>query len=573
MTTYTSAQLLAESQRPIKTEVREEYLRHGSWRDRTMVDDILDRIAEHPKKASIITYREGTAEPQSITYGELGERIDRYASTFIDMGVERDDVVSIQLTNCWEFAALAIAAMRAGAVVNPLVTIFRHRELEFMLSRARSKVLIVPDSFRGCDHAAMAAELLDSVPTLERVIAVPREGTTIPQPVADFASVFDAPSSLTGSELTDELTRRRRGPEDPITIMYTSGTTGEPKGTVHTYNTMWSAARPLCTSLGSTGDDVAFMASTMGHLTGFLWGMMQPLALGMTDVFQEVWDADALVRFGDEHGITWTVSATPFVVDLMNAQRRAPSRGLTSFKYFVCGGGPIPSALPPEADEVLGAKLLALWGTSECGIITIHSTEDGPQEVSDNDGWQVPPMELRILGDDDQPVQPGTPGRLVVRGPSLFRGYLHRMDLYDAVVDDDGWFDTGDLGVEKPTGGIRITGRAKDIILRGGENIPVVEVENALYQHPKIRDVVVVAYPDERLGERGCAVVVPDGDAPTLEELTAFLDGQRMAKQYWPEMLDIRDEMPRTPSGKIQKFVLRQQLRDEVLGSASKTSG
>lgn len=147
------------------------------------------------------------------------------------------------------------------------------------------------------------------------------------------------------------------------------------------------------------------------------------------------------------------------------------------------------------------------------------------------------------------------------------------MDLYDAVVDDDGWFDTGDLGVEKPTGGIRITGRAKDIILRGGENIPVVEVENALYQHPKIRDVVVVAYPDERLGERGCAVVVPDGDAPTLEELTAFLDGQRMAKQYWPEMLDIRDEMPRTPSGKIQKFALRQQLRDEVLGSASKTSG
>lgn len=561
-TAASSAQLLADSQRPISPEERAAHLGSGAWRDRTMVDDILDRIREHPDKPAVVTYREGRSTPERITYGELGRRVDRYASAFIEMGIERDDVISIQLTNCWEFAALAIGAMRAGAVVNPLVTIFRHRELEFMLTRARSKVLIVPDRFRNVDHAALAGELLDDVPTLQHAIAVPREGSPLPEGVSHFATSLDDPRHDALPGLAAELDRRRRGPDDPITIMYTSGTTGEPKGTVHTYNTMWSAARPLFTSLGSTGEDVAFMASTMGHLTGFLWGMMQPLAHGMTDVFQEVWDADALVRFGDEHGITWTVSATPFVVDLMEAQKRASAPGLASLKYFVCGGGPIPSSLPPQADEVLGAQLLALWGTSECGIITIHSPGDGPEVVSDSDGWTVPPMDLRILDADDDPVPVGVPGRLVVRGPSLFRGYLDRMDLYDAVVDRHGWFDTGDLGVRRENGGVRITGRAKDIILRGGENIPVLEVENALYQHPKIRDVVVVAYPDDRLGERACAVVVPAGDdAPTLEELTRYLDDHRMAKQYWPERLEVRESLPRTPSGKIQKFVIREELR------------
>ncbi len=550
---------LAEYRRP-RPEDSVAFRRSGFWRDRTMLDDFLEHVRGRPDKAAIVTYRHGSSVPVTMTYGQLGVMVDRIASGLVELGVGRDDVISIQLPNGWEFAALTLAAMRIGAIVNPLVAIFRRRELEFMLGRARSKVLFVPDVFRGYSHSALAVDLVDVLPDLCHAVVVGGE-TALPEGLIAFEDFFLERDRLRPGADGDAPVHLQRGPDEIASLMYTSGTTGEPKGTLHTANTLWSAGSPLFDSLRLDSDDVCFMASTMGHLTGFLWGMLQPLARGMKIVFQDLWDPKAFVRLVGEERVTWTLGATPFMVDTVEAQLEGP-RELDSFRYFVCAGAPIPASLPGRATEVLGAKAMALWGTSECGICAIHTPEDPVEEVSSSDGRPTPVMEVKIVDEDGAPVSAGEPGRLLSKGPSMFVGYLGRMDLYDQVVDRDGWFDTGDLGYQTPGGGIRISGRSKDIIIRGGENIPVIEIENALFMFPPVKDVAVVAYPDDRLGERACAVIVAEGTPPTLGELTAYLSEKGMAKQYFPERVELRSELPRTPSGKVQKFKLRDELRD-----------
>jgi cyclohexanecarboxylate-CoA ligase len=231
----------------------------------------------------------------------------------------------------------------------------------------------------------------------------------------------------------------------------------------------------------------------------------------------------------------------------------------------VCAGAPIPSPLV-EATKVHAAdELIAVWGMTENGATTLTRPGDPVSLVADSDGRPTEWMELRVVGEDGDEVAVGEVGRLLVRGASQTVGYFKRPDLYEAALTaaDDGrepWFDTGDLARRRDDGGIRIAGRTKDLVIRGGENVPVVEVEAVLFGHAKVREVAVIGYPDERLGERACAVVVPDGEAPTLTELTEWLGGAGMAKQFWPERLEIVEEMPKTPSGKIQKFHLRERF-------------
>jgi len=349
----------------------------------------------------------------------------------------------------------------------------------------------------------------------------------------------------------------RPGADDPAFLMFTSGTTGMPKAALHTHNTAWSAGRPLPEAIELTADDVCFMASTVGHLTGFFWGTYLPLAMGQKVVYQDVWDTRQLLDIVGLENITWTLSATPFAMDMVAAQKVAP-RALSSLRVFVCGGAPIPPSAAIAMQEHLGVDLVSLWGMTEIGICSIHRLGAPLEILAASDGMPVGHMDLRIVGEDLRPVPDGQEGRLQARGPSIILGYRDQPELTRDAETPDGWFETGDLGLRTPEGGIRITGRSKDIIVRGGQNVPVVEVENVLVQHERVREVAVVAYPDERLGERGCAVVVPDGEPPTLADLKACLDQAGVARQFWPERLEITGAMPRTPSGKIKKYVLRQ---------------
>jgi cyclohexanecarboxylate-CoA ligase len=510
----------------------------GHWGEETLLDHLARAVAATPEKTALVARRSDTGEETRLSYAALADRAARLAGGLAALGVGRGDVVSFQLPNWWEFTALHLACLKLGAVSNPLMPIFRERELRFMLGLARSKVLVVPRRFRGFDHGAMAEALRAELPGLAHVLVAGEES---------LAALFSAPPLPPGPGA---------GPDDVIQLLYTSGTTGEPKGVTHSANTLLSNLRPFARRLGLGAEDVVHMPSPLAHQLGFMYGVMMPVMLGATAVLQDVFTAEEMARQIRAEGATFTMGATPFLNDLTE-HVAASGQGTPSLRVFVSAGAPIPRALVAKARATLGAAIVSAWGMSENGAVTTTRLEDDAARATETDGLALPGMELRVVDAAGRPLPPGAEGALQVRGCSNFLGYLKRPELDPQ--DPEGWFDTGDLARMDAEGYIRIAGRAKDIIIRGGENIPVVEVEGLLFRHPAIAEVAVVGYPDPRLGERACAFVrLREGARLTLPEMVAYLEAQRMARQYIPERLEILDALPRTPSGKIQKFRLRE---------------
>jgi cyclohexanecarboxylate-CoA ligase len=528
----------------------DEYTRAGFWVDRT-ITDFLDDVAERtPEKVAFVDPR------RQITYGELRQQVDRCALGLLELGVEPGDVVSFQLPNWIEWVVLHYAATRIGAISNPLIPIYRQREVGFMVGLARSKVIVVPSQFRGFDYVEMVDELKSGWPALEHVLVVdggPGQGT---QSWEDFmATPWESrrdPASLPPL---------RPDPNEVTLLIFTSGTTGEPKGVMHTHNTLVAANNPLRERLGITVDSVIHMASTFAHLTGFLYGARLNVQNGATAVLQDVWDAGRFVELVEQHRISYTSAATPFLHDTLNASN-LDDHDLSSLVRFCCMGAPIPRALVREARQKLpNMVVLGGWGQSENGLVTLGIPGDPEEKIVETDGYPWPGMHVRAVDFDGNEVAPGEEGRLQVHGPTLFVGYAERLDMTRASFDG-AWFDTGDLATVDADGYVNISGRTKDVIIRGGENIPVSYVENVLYENPKLDGVALVAVPDPRLQERACACVIlkPGVEGFTFEEMQGFLRDKGVAKQYWPEHLEVLGEFPKTPSGKIRKFELREQV-------------
>jgi cyclohexanecarboxylate-CoA ligase len=287
-----------------------------------------------------------------------------------------------------------------------------------------------------------------------------------------------------------------------------------------------------------------------------------PVVLGGRAVLQDVWDPPTAVSLMRDEGATFTMASTPFLTDLAKAVAE-DGKGVPSLRTFLCAGAPIPGPLVERARASLGAKIVSAWGMTENGAVTTTLPEDDDERSINTDGCPLPGMEVRVLDLEDKPAAAGVEGRLLVRGCSNFGGYLKRPQLNN--TDAEGWFDTGDLARIDARGYIRICGRSKDVIIRGGENIPVIEIEALLYKHPSIASVAIVSYPDERLGERACAfATLRPGAQLSFQDMTAFLAAQKIARQYIPERLEIRDALPATPSGKIQKFRLREMLQAQT---------
>lgn len=352
--------------------------------------------------------------------------------------------------------------------------------------------------------------------------------------------------------------RHRPGPDDVTQLLYTSGTTGEPKGVMHTANTLFSNIVPYAQAMRLSADDVVLMASPMAHQTGFMYGLMMPVLLRAHAVLQDVWQPQEALGLITGEGVTFTMASTAFLSDLANTAMENGT-AVPTLRTFLCAGAPIPGALVERAREALGAKIVSAWGMTEMGAVTLTRLDDADERAIATDGAPLPGVEAKVVDEHGEALPPGVAGHLFVRACSAFGGYLKRAHLN--ATDAQGWFDTGDLACIDAHGYIRISGRSKDVIIRGGENIPVVEIEALLYRHPGISQVAIVAWPDARLGERACAMVVPKaGVALDLPSLTAFLKAQGVATQYWPERLVLLDAMPTTPAGKIQKFKLRELL-------------
>lgn len=529
-----------------------KYTEQGYWIGKTITDYLDDAAARTPDKAAFVDAR------GEISYRELKQQVDRCALGLLELGVQAGDVVSFQLPNWIEWIVLHYAASRIGAISNPLIPIYREREVGFMVGLAKSKVIVVPAEFRNFDYPAMIETLRPQWPTVEHVLVVdgkPGQGTGTWE---DFAA-----TPWETRRDPAELTSLRPDPNDVTLLIFTSGTTGEPKGVMHTHNTAIAANNPLPDRLGITEDSVIHMASTLAHLTGFLYGARLPVQVGATAILQDVWDPRRFIELVEQYRITYTSAATPFLHDLLAAPN-LNKHDVTSLQLFCCMGAPIPRAIVRAARAKLpGMVVLGGWGQSEDALVTLGIPGDPDDKIIDTDGYPWPGMQIRVVDGSGHELPAGNEGRLQVAGPFLFVGYAERLDMTRKSFDGE-WFDTGDLAKIDADGYLSIAGRTKDVIIRGGENIPVSYVENVLYENPKVDVVAVVAEPDPRLQERACACVVlkPDADVFTFTEMKEFLAAKGVAKQYWPERLVVLSEVPRTASGKIQKFALRDMVKD-----------
>ncbi|MFA5521775.1 MAG: cyclohexanecarboxylate-CoA ligase [Castellaniella sp.] len=531
---------------------RERMIREGYWHDRTINDYLDDCLASRPDKLALNALRVDDDVQTRFTYREMAALADRIAVGLSRLGIGKNDVVACQLPNWWQFTLTYLACSRLGAVMNPLMHIFRERELSFMLRHGEAKVLIVPKAFRGFDFEAMANDLAESLPDLRHIVVVDGEGDN------SYEALLTAPEWEKEGDAATILLANRPGPDDVTQLIYTSGTTGEPKGVMHTVNTLGANIIPFAQRLDLGEDSVVLMASPMAHQTGFMYGLMMPIMLKGTAVLQDVWNPQRAIALANEHGVTFTMASTPFLTDLAQAVQTG-GRSIPTLRTFLCAGAPIPGPLVEQAQTHLGAKVVSAWGMSENGAVTSTLLDDPDERACNTDGRPFPGVEIRIVDARDADLPTGEAGRLLLRACSNFGGYLKRPELNQ--TDEDDWFDTGDLAYKDEQGYIRITGRSKDVIIRGGENIPVVEIESLLYRHPAIAQVAIIAYPDERLGERACAVVVPKADQSiTLDDVVDYLKSRKVAINYIPEKLEIVDAMPATPSGKIQKFRLRDMF-------------
>ncbi len=532
---------------------RAAMIARGFWHDRTINDALDACVAACPDKVAVTAVKVESGEVTRLTYRALASLADRIAVGLARLGVGRNDVVSVQLPNGWQFVALYLACARIGAVMNPLMHIFRERELSFMLAHGESKVVVAPKTFRGFDFERMLAVLQPDLPKLRHVVVVD----------GDSANSFDkrlaGPAWEREADAHAILTRHRHGPDDVMQLIYTSGTTGEPKGVMHSANTLMSNIVRYAERMRLSHDDVVLMASPLAHQTGFIYGMMMPIVLQASTVLPDSWAPRKAVELIRAERVSFTMASTPFLTDLAQAVAES-GNPVPTLRAFLCAGAPIPGPLVEQAQKALGAKVISAWGMTENGGVTTTLLEDADERAINTDGLPLPGIEVRVRDADGAVLAADAIGRLQVRGCSNFGGYLKRPQLND--TDAEGWFETGDLARIDARGYLRITGRSKDVIIRGGENIPVVEVEALLYRHPAIAQAAIVAYPDERLGERACAVVVAKpGQSIDMASMVDFLKSQKLTVQYLPERLIVLESMPVTPSGKIQKFKLREMVK------------
>ncbi|MFE4813001.1 AMP-binding protein [Peribacillus simplex] len=540
----------------LETILTQEYVGEfqGVWPNRTILDYLNDAIVKHPDKMAIIDKK------SSFTYKQLGKLVDRIALGLLHIGLGKGDVVSFQLPNWNEFIILHYAVTRIGAISNPLIPIYRDREIGYMVGMAESKMIVVPEYFRGFYYPDMIERLSHQWPSMKHIYVI---GDSAPNGMKLFSSLFEEPwEDRMDSSILDEITH---DPNDVTEIIFTSGTTGSPKGVMHTHNTLCISTNYWIDRLHLTSDDVLFMASTFAHQTGFGYGVRLPTHIGGTGVYQDIWNPREFIEWVEREKITFTAGATPFLQDTVQMEG-IERYDLNSLRVFVALGAPIPRHLVKEAMEKVPFKILSGWGQTEDGLVTLTRLEDPEEKLTNTDGIPFPGMELKVVDFEGEVCAPNIEGSLLVKGPALFVGYFKRIE--DTLAEySDGWFITGDRAFIDDDGYIRISGRNKDIIIRGGENIPVAYVENVLYEHPDISSAQVIAVPDSRLQEKACACIsMKTGKSPiTIDSMQEFLSEKGLAKQYWPEFLEIMDDFPRTASGKIQKFRLREMINEKII--------
>ncbi|MCW2813077.1 MAG: o-succinylbenzoate--CoA ligase [Nocardioides sp.] len=533
-----------------------DYRARGYWDD-GFLTDYVDRWAEEDPDHPYLS--DGTSR---LSYGEFRQQARSLAASLRGLGVRPGDRVAVQLPNWNEYFLVYAACSSLAAVMIPVVGVYRESEVRYIVESSGAVGLVTPGAFRGFDHAAMAADVGRAVPSLAFRVVVRGEAT---QGAVSFADLVAAPVEDGWDP------GRRASADDPHLILFSSGTEARPKACLHTWSTSSFLPKQAVAALGMGRDDVMFMPAPVTHALGMTLGVMAPTIAGAAVELIDVFEPTAALEQITRGGCTGTASPAPFIRLLLDAYDPAV-HDMSRLRFWLSAGAPIPKTLVEEAAATIpGCRVVSAYGSSEVMMATVCRPGDSVDRVASSDGAPVDGVELRIVDQDENEAAVGVEGEIRYRGPGRILEYLGRPDLTAAALDADGWWRTGDLGRMDDEGYLRVTGRLKDIIIRGGFNISAREVEEALLEHPAVANVAVVGLPDERLGERACAVVVPRGDQRvTLAELRTFLaDKRKIATWKVPERIEFVDGFPLTATGKVQKFALRDRYRGVADGGTS----
>jgi acyl-coenzyme A synthetase/AMP-(fatty) acid ligase len=530
----------------VRARLHDDYRRRGLWGARTFNDVLAEACREKwPDRRFVVASPDRPAE---LTFKEMHERGVRLAGALHALGLRKGDVLAMEMPNWMEACLTYHAAAALGVVVTPIIHIYQAKEVEFILRQSRAKVFMVPDNWRGVDYLAMVQEIRPRLPELEHVIVV---GEKVPDDCLSFDDV--------AARATPDFPRPDISPDEPHILAYTSGTTSDPKGVVHSHNTLLAELRAIVAASGGDSEDVFLCPNPIGHIAGIYSALIAPFLLGYrTLVLMDGWDPTWALQLIQEHKVTNTGGATFFLSTLLNSPDFA-NYDTSSLESFGLGGAGVPPTLVEQAAGV-GWWSMRAYGCTEHPSITMGTLDDPLEKRAHTDGRPMMDVEVRLVDDDGNDVASGDEGEVISRGPDQFLGYMDPAMDTEAFTED-GWFRTGDIGRFDDEGYLAITDRKKDIIIRGGENISAREVEELLAEHPKVQEAAVTPVSDERYGERVCAFVITrDGQSLTLDEVLEHFKARGAAKQKTPERLELVDAFPRTLSGKVQKYVLRRGI-------------
>ncbi|WP_202386613.1 medium-chain fatty-acid--CoA ligase [Escherichia coli] len=524
---------------------RAAYRQQGLWGDASLADYWQQTARAMPDKIAVVDNHGA-----SYNYSALDHAASCLANWMLAKGIESGDRIAFQLPGWCEFTVIYLACLKIGAVSVPLLPSWREAELVWVLNKCQAKMFFAPTLFKQTRPVDLILPLQNQLPQLQQIVGVDKlapatSSLSLSQIIAD-----NTPLTTAITTHGDEL----------AAVLFTSGTEGLPKGVMLTHNNILASERAYCARLNLTWQDVFMMPAPLGHATGFLHGVTAPFLIGARSVLLDIFTPDACLALLEQQRCTCMLGATPFVYDLLNVLEKQPA-DLSALRFFLCGGTTIPKKVARECQQ-LGIKLLSVYGSTESSPHAVVNLDDPLSRFMHTDGYAAAGVEIKVVDDARKTLPPGCEGEEASRGPNVFMGYFDEPELTARALDEEGWYYSGDLCRMDEAGYIKITGRKKDIIVRGGENISSREVEDILLQHPKIHDACVVAMPDERLGERSCAYVVLKAPHHSLspEEVVTFFSRKRVAKYKYPEHIVVIEKLPRTASGKIQKFLLRKDI-------------
>ncbi|KAA9284064.1 medium-chain fatty-acid--CoA ligase [Escherichia coli] len=524
---------------------RAAYRQQGLWGDASLADYWQQTARAMPDKIAVVDNHGA-----SYTYSALDHAASCLANWMLAKGIESGDRIAFQLPGWCEFTVIYLACLKIGAVSVPLLPSWREAELVWVLNKCQAKMFFAPTLFKQTRPVDLILPLQNQLPQLQQIVGVDKlapatSALSLSQIIADNTPLTTA-ITVHGDELA--------------AVLFTSGTEGLPKGVMLTHNNILASERAYCARLNLTWQDVFMMPAPLGHATGFLHGVTAPFLIGARSVLLDIFTPAACLALLEQQRCTCMLGATPFVYDLLNLLEKQPA-DLSALRFFLCGGTTIPKKVARECQQ-RGIKLLSVYGSTESSPHAVVNLDDPLSRFMHTDGYAAAGVEIKVVDDARKTLPPGYEGEEASRGPNVFMGYFDEPELTARALDEEGWYYSGDLCRMDEAGYIKITGRKKDIIIRGGENISSREVEDILLQHPKIHDACVVAMPDERLGERSCAYVVLKAPhhSLSLEDVVAFFSRKRVAKYKYPEHIVVIEKLPRTASGKIQKFLLRKDI-------------